>query len=140
MIRKYAGLAFAYAIAAMALGVFYREYTKIIGFHGQTTLSVMHTHYFMLGMFFFLALTLLEKNFRLSDQKVMRPFMLLYNLGLNVTGLGLFARGLIEVGGASVSRGLDASVSGVSGLGHILLSAGILLMLIALRRQVRAPG
>ena len=136
MTRKYAGFAFSYAIVAMALGVFYREYTKALGFDGQTTLSVMHTHYFMLGMFFFLILTLLEKNFRLSDQKLMKPFLWFYNIGLNITGVGLLSRGLVQTSGAVVSRGLDASISGISGIGHILLGTGIILMMIALGRQV----
>ena len=47
----------------MAGGVFYREFTKLNAFTGKTTLSVVHTHYFLLGMVAFLLLLLLEKNF-----------------------------------------------------------------------------
>ena len=61
MTKRYANTALIYAITAMILGVFYREFTKLNGFSGVTRLSVMHTHYFMLGMFFFLILMLLEK-------------------------------------------------------------------------------
>ena len=42
-------------------GVFYREFTKFSGFTGKTALYVVHTHYFLLGMVFFLLLLLLEK-------------------------------------------------------------------------------
>ena len=56
----YANLALIYAVAAMVSGVFFREFTKFTQFTGQTRLSVMHTHYFMLGMFFFLILLLLN--------------------------------------------------------------------------------
>ena len=140
MIKKSVSLSFVYAVVAMALGVFYREYTKALGFNGQTTLSVLHTHYFMLGMFFFLILALLEKSFRLSEQKLMKPFFWIYNIGLNITGIGLFSRGLADVSGTALSRGLDASISGVSGIGHILLGTGIVLMMIALGRQVRSEG
>ena len=56
MIKRYANLALAYAVIAMIFGVFYREFTKFSHYAGQTSLSVMHTHYFLLRMFFFLAL------------------------------------------------------------------------------------
>ena len=52
MSKRYANLALAYAVIAMIFGVFYREFTKFSHFTGTTNLSVMHTHYFLLGMFF----------------------------------------------------------------------------------------
>lgn len=52
--RHFATLAMVYAVIAMALGVFYREFTKFSGFAGRTSLSFLHTHYFALGMVFFL--------------------------------------------------------------------------------------
>ena len=58
--KRYMNLALVYSILAMAGGVFYREFTKFCGFAGKTTLSVVHTHYFLLGMVFFLLLLLLE--------------------------------------------------------------------------------
>ena len=61
MVKRYANMAFLYAIAAMVFGVFYREFTKFSGFSGRTSLAFLHTHYFMLGMFFFLALMLAER-------------------------------------------------------------------------------
>ena len=60
--KRYMNTALLYAVFAMAGGVFYREFTKFNGFTGKTTLSVVHTHYFLLGMVFFLLLLLLEKK------------------------------------------------------------------------------
>lgn len=57
--KRYMNTALVYAVLAMAGGVFYREFTKFVGFTGETTLSVVHTHYFMLGMALFLLLLLL---------------------------------------------------------------------------------
>lgn len=48
--KRYMNAALLYAVLAMAGGVFYREFTKFTGFTAKTTLSVIHTHYFMLGM------------------------------------------------------------------------------------------
>jgi DUF2871 family protein len=61
-----------YAILAMVGGVFYREFTKFNGFTARTTLGVVHTHYFLLGMVFFLLLLLLEKNFSFTGAKTKR--------------------------------------------------------------------
>lgn len=136
MIRRYINLAFFYAVAAMVCGVFYREFTKFSGFDGQTNLSVMHTHYFMLGMIFFLILALLEKNFSFSDGKRSRILLILYNVGLNITGLGLLVRGLTQVWNAALSRGIDASISGVSGIGHILLGISVIMLLLQIKKKV----
>lgn len=136
MIRRYINLAFFYAIAAMVCGVFYREFTKFSGFDGQTNLSVMHTHYFMLGMIFFLILALLEKNFSFSDGKRSRILLILYNVGLNITGLSLLVRGLTQVWNTALSRGIDASISGVSGIGHILLGISVIMLLLQIKKKV----
>lgn len=60
----------------------------------------------------------------------------LYHVGLNVTCLGLFLRGLAQVQGMALSRGLDASLSGISGIGHALLGISILWMLWSLYKAV----
>ncbi len=41
--KKLINTAFIYAIVGMVAGVFYREFTKIIGFTGLSNLSVLHT-------------------------------------------------------------------------------------------------
>jgi len=57
--KKYLNISLIYALLAMTGGVFYREFTKLNDFTAKTTLSVIHTHYFLLGMVFFLLLLLL---------------------------------------------------------------------------------
>lgn len=56
--KKYLNFAFAYAVLAMAGGVFYREFTKWNAFTGATALGKVHTHLFILGMFLFLIVAL----------------------------------------------------------------------------------
>ena len=41
---------FVYLILALISGVFYREFTKFNGFTEKTTLGVVHTHLFVLGV------------------------------------------------------------------------------------------
>ncbi len=134
MTKRYANIALVYAAVAMIFGVFYREFTKFSHFTGKTNLSVIHTHYFLLGMFFFLFLMLAEKSFSFSEQNT-RKILITYHLGLNITGLGFLMRGLTQVWGTELSAGMDASISGTSGIGHILMGISIILLLLKIRKK-----
>lgn len=59
----------------------------------------------------------------------MKPGLVFYHIGLNTAWLGFFLRGLVQVSETVLSRGMDAAISGISGLGHICLAAGMLLLL-----------
>lgn len=134
MIKRCANLSLTYGVIAMAFGVFYREFTKFSGFTGRTSLSFLHTHYFMLGMFFFLLLMLAEKAFSFSTPKTGRV-LAAYQAGLNITGLGFLLRGLTQVWGTDLSSALDASISGVAGIGHILTGVSLVLLLLQIRKR-----
>lgn len=127
--------AFAYAVAAMAGGVFYREFTKLSQFTGETTLSVVHTHLFMLGMFGFLITALLYDRFHLEGDRKFKIFRITYNIGLILTTVMLIVRGVLQVCGSELSKGLDASISGLSGIGHILTGVGIVFLFLALLKH-----
>lgn len=73
--KRYINTALLYAILAMGGGVFYREFTKFNDFTAQTTLKAVHTHYFLLGMVFFLLLLLLERNFSFTSEKTLRVLL-----------------------------------------------------------------
>ncbi len=133
--KRYMNGAITYAALAMAGGVFYREFTKFNHFTGQTTLSVLHTHYFVLGMLFFLLLLLLEKNFAFSSAKSDK-ILLFYNIGLNTTVAMLFVRGITQVLNMSLSSGQDAAISGIAGLGHIILGVSIIYILLEIKKAV----
>ncbi len=134
MVKRYANLAFAYAITAMIFGVFYREFTKFHHFSGQTNLSVIHTHYFMLGMFFFLILMLIEKVFSFSDGNIGKV-LVFYQIGLNITAIGFLMRGLVQVLGTGLNKGMDASISGIAGIGHIIMGVCIILLLLKIKKH-----
>ena len=136
MIKRYLNTAILYAILAMIFGVFYREFTKFNHFTGKTNLSVMHTHYFLLGMFFFLFLMLLEQNFGFSSQPNTGKLLVTYQLGLNITALGFLMGGLTQVWGTALSRTMDASISGIAGIGHILMGVSLILLLLKIKKQV----
>ncbi len=133
--KRYINIALLYAVLAMIGGVFYREFTKFNGFTAKTTLGVVHTHYFLLGMFFFLILLLLEKNFSFTGAKTGRVFAV-YHIGLNLTGVMFVVRGVPQVLGAELSSGMSAAISGIAGIGHILLGVSLVLILVQIKRAV----
>ncbi len=137
--KRYMNMALLYAILAMVGGVFYREFTKFNGFTAKTTLSVVHTHYFLLGMVFFLLLLLLEKNFSFTGAKTGRV-LVIYHIGLNLTAVMFIVRGVAQVlvPASSLSSGMNGAISGIAGIGHILLGVSIILLLVQIRRSVLA--
>ena len=133
--KKYVNLTLVYAIFAMAGGVFYREFTKFNDFTGRTALGVVHTHYFMLGMVFFLLLLLLDKNFSFTAAKTGRV-LAVYQIGLNLTAVMFVIRGVVQVLGMELSSGMDAAISGMAGIGHILLGVSLILLLVQIKRSI----
>ena len=87
MIKKLWNLSFTYTLIALLSGVFYREYTRGIGYTEATNLSLLHTHLFVLGMLFFLIVLALESIFKLSQQKLFNGFLWTYNIGLIVSSV-----------------------------------------------------
>ena len=135
--KRYMNMALLYAVLAMVGGVFYREFTKFNGFTAKTTLGVVHTHYFLMVMVFFLLLLLLEKSFSFTGAKTGR-ILVLYHIGLNLTAVMFVVRGVTQVLGTALSSGMSAAISGMAGIGHILLGVSLILLLLQVKRSVSA--
>ena len=133
--KRYMNASLLYALLAMVGGVFYREFTKFNGFTARTSLGVVHTHYFLLGMVFFLLLLLLEKSFSFTGTKTKRA-LTTYHIGLNMTAVMLVVRGIPQVLGTELSTGMTAAISGIAGIGHILLGVSMVMLLLQIRRAV----
>lgn len=135
--KRHIKIAFAYAIAAMVCGVFYREFTKAYDFTGVTALGKVHTHLFLLGMVVFLLFALFDAKLNLRQSRLYRPFLLVYNAGVGIASALMIARGVTQVVAADLGAGADGALSGIAGLGHILTAAGLILffcmLLFALR-------
>ncbi|MGN0707455.1 MAG: DUF2871 domain-containing protein [Faecalibacterium sp.] len=132
--KKYIDISLGYAVAAMAGGVFYREFTKFNGYTGVTALGKVHTHLFLLGMLVFLLVALFTKQLDFQSDKKFRIFMVTYNIGVPLTALMLLVRGVTQVLGMELSKGASASISGIAGIGHILTGVGMILLLLALKK------
>lgn len=137
VIKKLINTAWIYALLAMAGGVFYREFTKFNGFSGRTTLAFVHTHLFLLGMIFFLIVALLQYHVDVAGDKRFKLFYIIFNIGLVITAAMLIWRGIPQVLAMELSKAMDASISGIAGLGHICIGVGIILYFLMLKKAVR---
>ncbi|MEO7904723.1 MAG: DUF2871 domain-containing protein [Candidatus Saccharimonadales bacterium] len=130
--KKLYNAALFYLVTGLLSGLFYREYTRGIDFNGFTQLSVLHTHLLTLGMLFFLIIIVMEKVFTLSDSKWFKLFFWHYNAGLILTAGMMVVHGIMAINGGE-SSGMTA---GISGLGHILLTAGLIFLFAALKQRL----
>ena len=134
--KKLVKTAFIYAIIAMLCGVIYREGSRFLELTEPNTWSFTHTHFFVLGMFFFLIVLILEKEFSLTKDKKFKAFYIIYNIGLIITGIMLWMRGIADIT-ESFYNSYDKMISGISGIGHILLGIGIILFFIILNNKIK---
>ena len=128
---------FFYSILAMISGVFYREFTKFQGFTGKTSLSVTHVHLFALGAAMFLMVLILDKNFAFSKHEKFKKFFNTYNIGVIFMVIMLYIRGINQVLNTSLSKGADAAISGLAGLSHIIIAAGIIRFYLILKDRIK---
>ena len=135
--KKYLNISLIYAIASMVGGVFYREFTKMQGFDGVTALGKVHTHLFLLGMLMFMVISLFAAHRDLTEIKLFRIFMPIYNAGVSLTAVMMVVRGITEVLGSPLSKGVSAAISGIAGIGHMLVGAGIILLILSLKRAAK---
>jgi cbb3-type cytochrome oxidase subunit 1 len=130
--------AFIYMALGVASGLFYREFTKANDFTDAqfTQLSVVHTHLLVLGFVVLLIVLILEKLFALSQSKLFAWSFWIYNLGLILTAATLTVHGMQQVTGAESSQ----AIAGIAGTGHMLLTAGTILLFLALRSRLKAQS
>jgi hypothetical protein len=131
-LKKLYYAALLYAALGLSLGLFYREYTQFHNFEGTTQLSVLHTHLLVLGMIVMLTVLSLEKLFNLSQTKWFNLFYWHYNGGLLLSMLMTLIIGVRDVAGQASTPMID----GISGLGHIIITIGIVFFFLALGKRL----
>ena len=131
--RSLINISFIYFILAMASGVFYREFTKILEFTGKTTLAFAHIHLIALGTLLFLILYLFALNTNLLEQKRFKYFLKVYNIALPFMVIMFIVRGTLQVLNEDISKSIDASISGIAGISHILILFAFILLFLSLK-------
>ena len=129
--KRLFNLSFFYLILGLALGIFFREFTKLNDFTGITTLSATHTHALVLGFIFFLVIVILEKVFTISNIKHFNIWLITYNIGLLSLISTLVARGILEI--------LNKDFAGlphIAGTSHAILGLSLIWFMIILKKSI----
>ncbi|WP_348770149.1 DUF2871 family protein [Arthrobacter sp. E3] len=69
----------------------------------------------------------------MSCSRLFSWFFWTYNAGLVLTAAMMVVHGMLQVNGATE---VSAAIPGIAGLGHILLSVGMVLLLLSLRTRL----
>lgn len=132
--QKLISSAFCYAIAGLACGVFYREFTKFTAFTGKTTLAFTHLHLLVMGTLLFLILAVIALHTDLAEQARFQQFRKVYAVALPFMVIMFFVRGILQALQTPLSTGANAAISGIAGISHILMTVALVLLFLALRR------
>lgn len=128
------GMSFTFLVMGLVAGVFYREFTKMNNFVGDTRLSVLHTHTLVLGFVVLLVFYLLIRNYSLDRVLGLKKSYLIYISGLTFTLVMMVFIGIYQI----TAQGQDLinikAIEGMSGLGHIILAAGMTKLLVKIYR------
>lgn len=135
--KKYLVTSCVYMGLGLAFGVFFREFTKFNDFDGVTALGKMHLHALVLGMLFFLVAALLESKLSIRKSKLEKWFFITYNAGLGIFLTMLLVRGVCHVSGKILTDGASGAISGIAGMGHVALAAGLVLFFIILLKNCK---
>ncbi|ASK65954.1 hypothetical protein CFK39_09110 [Brachybacterium avium] len=134
--KRLLNTALAYMILGLISGLFYREYAKATDTVGvDSQLSTLHTHFLALGMLVFLIVLALDAVFSLSGRRSFSVFYWTYNIGLLVTVVMQAVRGFLTLDGQDPTS-TSAAIPGIAGLGHIILTVGLVALFVALRAAV----
>ncbi|WP_411907726.1 DUF2871 family protein, partial [Salmonella enterica] len=85
-----------------------------------------------LGFAFFLIALALCKVFHVQETKSFRAWFVVYNVGLLFTIATMLWRGLLQVNGTDFN-----GLSHMAGLGHVIISIGLVWFMILLKKSVK---
>ncbi len=134
-VRSLVNIAMIYAFTALLSGVFYREFTKYYDYRSDTYLSLVHVHLMVLGFVAYMLFIAISLNTNLLSLKKFNIFRKIYNVGLVLMISSIFVKGVIQVLNISLNKALTASISGVSGVSHSMITVALVLLLLAMREM-----
>lgn len=130
---------FVFAFIGVFSGLYYREFTKAFEMFDRsaTQLPLVHTHFLVLGFIVLLIVSAFEQLFDLRHHapKLFGWFYWLWTIGVVITGGMMLVKGTIAI------QGLDDSspaLAGIAGLGHMTLTAGLIVLFLLLRKGLTA--
>lgn len=134
--KKIMNTSLIYFVLAMAGGVFYREFTKWNGYTEPTALGVLHVHLLVMGTVLFLLIALFAKVTDLEKNSLFKKFFVLYNVALPFMVVMMLIRGIVQVLAIDLGKMGNGMLSGFAGLPHITMMVSLLMLLIALKKEM----
>ncbi len=125
-----------YLIMGLVAGVFYREFTKFFDFTAESHLSKLHVHTIVLGCLVLLMLYILVNKIDKNISKNIEKSFHIYNIGLVITLVSMTVYGIFDVVGDGKNIININAISGISGIGHIILAIGIIMIFMRVRNEM----
>ncbi|WP_370894254.1 DUF2871 domain-containing protein [Janibacter sp. GXQ6167] len=135
MLKTIYRAAVAWTAVGLIGGLFYREFTKAQGVDGGTQLALLHTHALTLGTMTMLILLALVATLRIDEFKNFTAGFWTYTAGAALTSIMLTVKGSLQVLGSAAAD--SPAIAGISGLGHITITLGLILLLMAIGAAVK---
>ncbi len=129
-IKRIVESSFVYLIFGLSAGVFYREFSKAYNFSGASDLGKIHVHIITLGVVSLLILYIAAVLLLKSNPNLMQALRLplsFWNFGLAITVAIMIIRGMIQILDPQTTDVPSAAISGMAGIGHIILGLGMVL-------------
>lgn len=123
-----------YLALGLGAGLMYRELTKNAGLpDGQPLqLGVLHTHLLTLGFLASLLFLVLDRVVHLGQRRLFPVFFWVYNAGVLLSAGMMAAHGILALNGPVDS----AAIAGMAGMGHIILSIGLVVLMVIVGQSV----
>ena len=133
--RTLVTLAAAFTGLGLVAGVAMRELTRhASGDPGQ--LGLVHGHLLSLGTLVMLVLLVLQRVYGLSAHRTFTWGLWTYTVGVMFVAVMQFVNGMRSLSGLERT----GMIAGISGLGHIILTIGFVLLFVTLFRSVGRKG
>lgn len=138
--RNILGLSFTFLIMGSIGGVFYREFTKFYNYQAVNHLSKLHVHILVLGFLLMLIVYMVSKKYDLERVLALKKPIYVFVSGFAFTLINMALFGIYEV----VSQGNDIvnrhALEGLSGIGHIILTIGLVWTLVKIFQNESDKG
>lgn len=132
MARPFAIAAAVYTALGLLGGLGYRELTRNSEVESFTQLSVLHTHLLVLGTVMMLVFLSVDAILHLPRTRLFSGFFWTYHVGVALTTAMMSIIGIRQLNGSEHSKAL----AGISGTGHILITAAFIMFFILLFRSL----
>ena len=112
------------------VGVFYREFTKFYKYQADNHLAKLHVHVLILGFLLMMILYIVVKEYDTKKILSFKNPIYIFISGYSFTIVNMTLFGIYEVVSANRPIIKKAALEGLSGLGHIILLIGIVLLVV----------